>query len=63
MGENRKFVIPEPTRGLRWSVLIDTGADSPDDVFPEHDGPAAAASRQEELQYRSLKVFVADRVS
>ncbi len=62
MGETRKFVMPEPTRGLRWSLLIDTSAEEGKDVYPELNGPPSSSSRQEELVYRSLKVFVADRI-
>jgi glycogen operon protein len=58
-----KFRIPEPTRELRWTLLIDTSADSPQDVFPDMDGPHALHHRQVELEDRSLRVYVAKRPS
>lgn len=59
--ESIRFMLPEQIRGLRWTLLIDTAADSPLDVFPQLDGPPAPANRQVELVYRSLQVYVADR--
>ena len=59
--ESVKFNLPDQIRGLRWSLLIDTAADSPNDVFPDLDGPPAPANRQVELVYRSLQVYVAER--
>lgn len=58
-----KFRLPEQTRDLRWTLLIDTSADSPQDVFPDIDGPLAPANRQVELEERSLRVYVAKRPS
>jgi isoamylase len=58
-----KFRIPEPTRDLRWTVLIDTSADSLQDVFPDMDGPHAPHNRWVELEDRSLRVYIAKRPS
>jgi len=58
-----KFRLPDATRELRWTLLIDTSADSPQDIFPDLDGPPAPANRHVELEERSLKVFVAKRPS
>jgi glycogen operon protein len=58
-----RFRLPEQTRDLRWTLLIDTSADSPHDVFPEMDGPAAPSNRQVELEERSLRVYVAKKLS
>jgi glycogen operon protein len=59
--ETLSFRLPEQTRGLKWSLLFDTSADSPLDIFPDMDGPPAPANRQVELVYRSMKAFVAER--
>ncbi|MBX3422314.1 MAG: glycogen debranching protein GlgX [Pirellulaceae bacterium] len=58
--ETLTFRLPEQTRQLRWSLLFDTTADSPLDIFPDMDGPPAPANRQVELVYRSLMAFVAE---
>ncbi len=61
--ETLHCMLPEQIRGLRWSLLIDTSGEAPNDIFPDMDGPPAPASRQLELIYRSLKVYVAGRPS
>ncbi|GIW99276.1 MAG: glycogen operon protein GlgX homolog [Pirellulaceae bacterium] len=61
--ETLVFHMPDQVRGQRWSLLIDTSADAPKDIYPDFDGPDAPANRQVELIYRSLKVLVADRPS
>ncbi len=58
--ESKLFLLPEPTRGLRWREFINTSAESPLDIHPELDGPFAPSNRQIEVQYRSLQVFVAE---
>lgn len=59
--ETLNFVLPEPTRSLKWSLLLDSAAESPDDIFPDFRGPAAPAAYQVELIYRSTKVFAAEK--
>jgi glycogen operon protein len=54
------FKLPEPTRGLHWSLLIDTAAESGQDVFPDMNGPALSTGRPMDLVHHSLKVYVAD---
>lgn len=54
------FKLPEPTRGLHWSLLIDTAAESGHDVFPDMNGPAISTGRPMDLVHHSLKVYVAD---
>lgn len=60
-GDSLQFNLPDQIRGLRWSVLMDTSADSPRDIFPRFDGPPAPANRRVELIYRSMQAYVADR--
>jgi glycogen operon protein len=58
--ETKQFQFPNPTRGLRWRVFIDTTKDSPLDLYPNLDGPFAPPQRQVELLYRSAMVWIAD---
>ena len=58
--ETKMFHIPESTRGIRWRLFLDTAKDSPNDIYPDLDGPELAANRQVEVLYRSMMVFVAD---
>lgn len=58
--ESRLFLLPEQTRGLRWRQFINTGKESPEDIFPDLDGPEPPANRQLELIYRSMMVFVSE---
>jgi isoamylase len=59
--DTMKFVLPDQIRGLRWSLLIDTSAEAPGDIFPNLDGPPAPGNRRVEMVYRSMMAFVADR--
>ncbi len=59
-GKGQKFAIPEPARHLRWRLFIDTAADPPGDVYPQHDGPIVAANRPILLAHHSLRCYVAE---
>ncbi len=58
--ETKSFILPEVTRGLRWRMFLDTGRESPNDIYPDLDGPEAPANRHIDLLYRSMQVYVAD---
>jgi glycogen operon protein len=58
--ETKSFHFPAATRGLRWRTFIDTTKDSPNDIFPNLDGPIAPANRQIELLYRTSMVWISD---
>jgi len=58
-GQPRQFCMPEIGRGSQWSLLVDTSADSPHDIYPEADGPAPPSGRKIEMPHHSLKVYVA----
>jgi isoamylase len=60
-GESLDFRFPEETKSLQWRLLFDTSADSPEDIYPEFDGPLVPEARQVELIYRSMKAYVASR--
>jgi isoamylase len=57
--ETLDFRIPEQAKSLQWRLLIDTGAESPSDIFPNFDGPLVDSAGQHELIYRSMKVYFA----
>ena len=58
-GEPREFILPPVAKGTQWRLFIDTGAESPNDVYPEYDGPPPPRSRRLTLSYRSLCCFIA----
>jgi glycogen operon protein len=59
--DTKTFTIPDHLRGNRLQLVIDTSADSPNDIFPDFQGPSLI-SRNVDLVYKSLKVFVSDKV-
>ena len=54
--EPRTFVLPTLPRKVDWRLLVDTGQDSPYDVYPNGDGPAAPTSVT--LTHHALMTFV-----
>jgi glycogen operon protein len=58
--ESKKLVLPEMIRGQRWRLFMDTSKDSPEDIYPDLDGPEPPANRHLDLPYRSMMVFVAE---
>lgn len=61
-GQPITFHLPEQGRGMKWNLFIDTAAASPDDVFPDLDGPAPPSNRQIEVSYKAMKVYVSEPV-
>jgi glycogen operon protein len=57
-GEIRQFSLPEAGRGMLWNLFVDTAADSPEDIYPDADGPMPPSNRVVEVRHHSLKVFV-----
>jgi len=55
-----EFIIPPVAKGTRWRLLVDTSADSPDDIYPEGDGPPLPHAGRLSLPDRSLRVYVAN---
>ncbi|MCG8648526.1 MAG: glycogen debranching protein GlgX [Pirellulales bacterium] len=60
-GQVRKFKMPEVGRGMQWKLFIDTAAKSPEDIYPDADGPMPPASRQVTMPHHSLKVYVSQK--
>lgn len=55
-GGPREFVLPTLPRKVDWRLFIDTGADSPKDIYPKANGPAAPVKVT--LTHHSIMVFV-----
>ncbi len=60
-GQIRDFKMPEFGRGMRWNLFIDTAAESPEDIYPDADGPMPKSSRVIKMPHHSLKVFVSQQ--
>ncbi len=54
--------MPEFGRGMRWNLFLDTAADSPEDIYPDVDGPMPANGRVITMPHHSLKVFVSQNI-
>jgi glycogen operon protein len=55
----REFILPAVAKGLRWRLFIDTAAESPQDIYPELDGPPPVTGALALLD-RSLRCYVAE---
>ncbi|TWU06051.1 glycogen debranching protein GlgX [Stieleria varia] len=62
-GDDRTHVLPEVGRGMKWNLFLDTAADSPDDIYPDLDGPMPPSNRVVDMPCHSLKVFVSHLVN
>jgi glycogen operon protein len=60
-GQIRDFTMPEVGRGMIWNLFIDTAADSPEDIYPDVDGPMPPSGRMIKMPHHSLKVFVSQQ--
>lgn len=57
----REFILPPVTKGTRWRLFADTSAESPGDVYPDHDGPPPPPSLRITLVDHSLACYVAEK--
>ena len=57
--EPRQFTLPELARSFAWKLFLNTAAKSPDDIYPELDGPPPALLGRMMLESRSLVCYVA----
>ena len=62
--ESQEFMLPTvvKSRPGGWKMLLDTAADTPNDVFPEADGPAPPLSGKLTMIGRSMRCYVASDV-
>ncbi|REJ70557.1 MAG: glycogen debranching enzyme GlgX [Planctomycetota bacterium] len=58
--EPQRFTVPGKARNLDWRRLLDTAAESPQDIFPGGGGPRMGRTLRIDLAERSLVVYVAD---
>ena len=54
------FNIPSPAGQLRWRLLLDTEAESPNDIYPEADGPLLKTGSVVTLDHHAMRCFVAE---
>jgi glycogen operon protein len=52
------FTLPKLPGDVTWRLFIDTAQDSPNDIFPDLDGPLAPESGLVKLEHHSLVCFV-----
>ena len=55
----RHFTLPAPARSLSWRLFLNTGLESPHDIYPDLDGPPPPSNGIVTMEARSLAVFVA----
>jgi glycogen operon protein len=56
----RTFVIPSIANAYAWRLLVNTAADTPNDIFPELDGPRPPAGGRIVLVERSTVAWISD---
>ena len=56
----REFVIPVQVANRPWRLFMDTGSPTPQDIYPNLDGPKMPESHRVTLTYRSLQCYVAE---
>ncbi|MBI3836819.1 MAG: glycogen debranching protein GlgX [Planctomycetia bacterium] len=56
--EPREFLIPNLPKPIRWRLLLDTRQASPNDIFPQLDGPVPPPLGRVWLDHHSMAAFV-----
>jgi isoamylase len=54
----REFTIPALSKAISWRVFLDTRQSSPDDIFPDLDGPRPPATARVWLDHHSMMVLI-----
>jgi isoamylase len=57
--QSQEFTPPPPAASIKWRLFIDTAAASPDDIYPEADGPALSKNPVV-LDSHTLRCYVAE---
>ncbi|HEY2760733.1 MAG TPA: glycogen debranching protein GlgX, partial [Pirellulales bacterium] len=60
IGQPRDYWLPEFVRAIRWRQFINTAAESPDDIYPDLNGPPPPLAGPVKLAERSLICYVAN---
>ena len=55
-----RFMIPAIARSRKWRLFLDTSLVSPEDIFPDLDGPELPENGSYTLPQKSMAVYVAD---
>jgi glycogen operon protein len=63
--ESHDFLLPAivKARGVRWRLFLDTAADTPEDIYPDSDGPPPPSSGKLLLIGRSMRCYVASQAT
>jgi glycogen operon protein len=56
----REFVVPTLVANRPWRLFIDTGSATPNDIYPNLDGPKLPDNHRVVLTYRSMQCYVAE---
>jgi glycogen operon protein len=51
--------VPSIAKGAKWRLFVDTAAESPNDIYPDLNGPPLSVTRHLTLKEHSLCCFVA----
>lgn len=57
----REFIVPPIAKSKKWRLFLDTAERSPNDIFPNLDGPPLSYDGRLTLPDRSLCVFVEEK--
>ena len=57
--EAKTFRVPPIARTINWRLFVDTAADSPDDTYPNLDGPRFPATGKITLEAHSMVCYIA----
>ncbi len=55
------FSLPRLAEPISWRLFVDTNAESPQDVFPDFDGPRHQIGEPIELNHHTLRCYVSER--
>ncbi|QGJ72117.1 Glycogen debranching enzyme GlgX [Planctomycetales bacterium 10988] len=59
----RHFQIPQFALGRRWYLFVDTAAESPEDIYPDLDGPELPLDGRLVLPQRCLRCYISRQES
>jgi len=57
-GQDRSFKLPAMGRGIKWNLFVNTAGISPEDIYPDLDGPMPPSSRVVEVPCHSMTIYV-----
>jgi len=57
--QDTEFVLPAKSRSFNWRLLFNTAAPSPEDIFPDGNGPPLPRHRTLQVGFRSMVCYTA----